>query len=252
MKRKVRASTTPRRLVGRRPVRDGSIDKTISKSSRRGRSAALSAPLHSFSLRACLCFRFVCVIDPTFFFVLTVFIYGVFVLRMCRGCGKNQPMTSYVYNSPYHIPECNYAIDALTRIARGQGNHGMFDSACRLSISFGSCVLAALFVAIALSVIWPGESAWFAEKLKNAEETLKMVKHYQEFRTALNLGKYPPASRYQVAKLKDSLVDCMSNDRSRVYFQMLARLPARTIVFRLEQHSWDISFYEMKTNTAID
>ena len=40
-------------------------------------------------------------------------------------------MTSFVYNSPYHIPECNYVIDALTRIAKNQGDHGMLVCACR-------------------------------------------------------------------------------------------------------------------------
>ena len=72
---------------------------------------------------------------------------------------------------------------------------------------------------IALSVIWPGESEWLADKLKSADETVKMVKHYQEFRQALNIGKYPPATRYQIAKLKDRFVDCMSNARSLFVFE---------------------------------
>lgn len=49
-----------------------------------------------------------------------------------------------------------------------------------------------------------GEEAWFQEQLRSTEKTQAMVRHYQKFRAAVQLGTVKN-DKYQMAVLKESM-----------------------------------------------
>ena len=50
-----------------------------------------------------------------------------------------------------------------------------------------------------------GEDQWFQEQLRNTEKTQSMIKHYQKFRSAVQLGSLKN-DKYQIAILKETMV----------------------------------------------